>query len=63
MCNKCINAINYRLDELSRKFDTPHEKLAYEHGFLSSLLSSLIHEDHFVQRKVMKQLNKQDPKK
>ena len=62
MCNKCINAINYYLDEKSRKFDTPQQKLAYEHGFLSSLLASIIHDDVFVQHKVMKKL-KPKPKK
>jgi len=59
MSNKNTELIEYMLQVgKRRKFNSAQEQLAWERGYLTGLLSSLMNADSLVRSTVIKQINK-----
>ena len=58
MCHKCRELIEQLIKENQKEFATPKEKLAWQRGYLTGMLSSLLHHEPQIRSHLTKQLRR-----
>jgi hypothetical protein len=52
----CQQLVEQLLADKNTKFTDPHQKIAWERGYLASLLATIIKEDNILYRNIKRQL-------